>query len=326
MPIQKRIAFFGISKQTAKGAAAAAATFGLGTLGGSLLVVGIDQESDQITYSGTQRISPDENRLGINPGAGVRTRAYPRSIGLLLFGSLGAIATTGVGPYSHVITPAATLPYLTAFTKLGTSEYARVPDCKVDSLRLSWSERSPLEIEATLLAISAELGAAAWTITNDESAQPKFAPPGGTFKVDAAAGTPIVAKITGGEITIANAISGITLSASLYPDDVYEGEHTFDVSLTLMPDDFAEWRKAVTGTGTGTAPANVPIFGSFETKFQIDANTHLTLAASRVAFFPDFPDADPGGGPVELVLPGRAKQPATGNAFTATLSNFVVSY
>lgn len=326
MGVQKRIAFAGFAKQTGKGAPAASPVYGLGTLGGSILLLPVDQEPDQITYSGDQRISPDENRLAINPGIGLRTRAYPRSIGLFLFGALGAIATTGVTDYTHTITPAASLPYLTGWTKLGLSERAKVSDLKVDSLALSWSERSPLEVEATFAGITAALGEGAWTPTNDESGQSKFVPPGGSFKVDAASGTPVEAKITGGRVSIANNLIGIPLSKSLYPDDVYEGEQVLETTLTLMPDDFAEWRKAVTGTAGGLTPSNVPIFGSFEVVFTISATVELKLAATKVAFLPDFPEADAAGGPVEIELPGRIKQPAAGNAFTATLKNQTASY
>ncbi|HXF72682.1 MAG TPA: phage tail tube protein [Actinomycetota bacterium] len=327
MPVQKRIQFLGVAKQSAKGTPAASPTYGLGTLGGSVLVLGIDQEPDQITYQQDKRISPDENRLAINPGAAIRTRAFLRSIGLLLYGALGSLATSGVGPdYTHTITPALTLPYLTLWTQLGSAERAKVTDGKVDTLRISWSERSPLEVEATFVGASAALGEGAWTAANDETGTEKFIPPGGTFKLDAASGTPLEAKISGGEITINNNLIGIPLSKSQYPDDVYEGEQVLEVSLTLLPDDLAEWRKAVTGSGSGTSPSNTPVFGSFDLLFSLAANKQLQLVASKVAFFPEFPEGDPAGGPVELTVPGRVKLPSAGNAFTATLKNQTASY
>lgn len=326
MPRQRRIQFLGLARQTGgKGALAATPVYGLGTLGGRLLELPIEQEPDQITYQSDRRISPDENRLGIAPGVTLRTRAYPRSIGLLGYAALGAIATSGTTDFTHTITPALTLPYLTVWTQLDT-ERAKIGDCKVDSLRWSWSERRPLEVEAGLLGLSAALGEAAFSPTNDETGQSKFAPPGGSFKLDAASGTPVEAKITGGEITISNNIVPIPLSKALYPDDVYEGEQLIEVSLNLMPDDFAEWRKAVTGSPSGTAASNVPVFGSFDVKFTISPTVELQLAAGRVAFFPDFPEGDPDGGPVELVVPGRVKQPVSGNAFVMTLKNQVSAY
>ncbi len=326
MPVQTRVAFFGLSKQTAKGAGASSpATFGLGTLGGSLLVIDVDQTPDEITYSADRRVSPDENRMGINPGASLKTRAYPRSIGLLLYGALGAIASTPGAPNLHVITPGLTLPYLTIFTKLGAN-YAKVIDNKVDELKISWDERAPLEVEATFMGGMASLNQSAWTQTNDESAQAKFVPPGGTFKLHGSSGTPATAKITGGEITISNNSQVIPLSASQTPDDVFEGEQEFPVSLKLMPDDLTEWSRAITGADAGTSVASSPVYGSFEVKFVIDASNDLMLAASRVAYSPEYPEADPGGGPAELVMEGRAKQPAAGEAFTATLHNAIAAY
>ena len=96
MPLQKRIAFAGISKQTAKGAGTAAATYGLGVRGGGVLMVELQQENDAITFA--SRVSAYDNRLGINPGASIQTRAWARSIGLMLYGALGSIATGGAGP------------------------------------------------------------------------------------------------------------------------------------------------------------------------------------------------------------------------------------
>jgi hypothetical protein len=325
--IQKRIQFVGLKKQSAKGSVGSTpATYGLGTLGGSILVVGIDQEPDEITYGADKRISPDENRNAVNPGFGIRTRAYPRTLPLLAYLAHGAIATTGAGPdYSHAITPALTLPYVTGFAKLG-SEYAKIGDAKCNTLSLSWSERRPLEVEATFLGITEFLTEPAWTATTDETGQSKFAPPGGTFKVDTASGTPAVAKITGGRYSVNNNLIGIPLSASQRPDDMAEGEQAIDVELTLMPDDFAEWKKAVTGTGSGTASQATPVFGSFDLKFLIAANIYAQIVATKVAFTPDFPDGDPGGGPVELTLPGRVKQPAAGDAVTFTVANQTASY
>lgn len=326
MPLQKRIAFVGLSKQTAKGAPASTpATFGLGLRGGGVLQAGLEQESDAITYS--TRISPDENRTAINPGAVIPTRFYPRSTGLLLYAALGGIVTTGPvsSTYTHTITPASTLPYLTLFSQLDT-EYHKLADCKMDQLVISWSERAPIEVEATLRGVTWTGYTAAWTATNDESGQAKFIPPGGTFGLHASSATPgTTAKITGGSITISNNLVPVPLSKAITPDDNFEAEQTIDVQFTLMPDDTLEFRRALTGADGGTTFTGQPVFGSFDNKFVIDANTDLDLLGTRVAFFPEYPEADPGGGPAELTMTGRVKKPA-GAALTAVLRNTVVSY
>jgi hypothetical protein len=324
MPLQKRIGFLGLKKQTAKGSAGTTpATYGLGVRGGSTLQVDVDQESDAITYG--SRISPDENRLAVSAGAAIQTRLWPKSAGALLYGVLGGIVSTPGTPDAHVITPAATLPYWTIFSQLDT-EYHKVADCKIDTLTISWSERSPVEVEVTFMGITATLYTSAWTATNASSDEAKFIPPGGLFEMDAASDTPAEAAITGGRISIQNGLVGIPLSKAITPDDVFEAEQVIEMSLTLQPATTVEWRKALTGSAAGTAPSGSPVFGSASVFFTLDADTDLTLEATRVAFTPgDYPELDPAGGPAQLEMAARIKKPA-GSALTATLHNDVASY
>jgi hypothetical protein len=322
MPLQKRIAFAGISKQTAKGAAAATPTFGLGIRGGATLRVELDQENDGITFA--SRVSADDNRLSVVSGAAIQTRAWPRSIGLILLGALGGDVVTGSGPYTHTITPGASLPYLTLFSQLDT-EYHKVADCKINQLTVGWSERAPVEVEFDMMGITTTLYTSSWTPTNDENGQVRFIPPGGVFQVDTSSASPATAKIAGGRITINNNLVPIPLSVSVLPDDIFEAEAALDIELRLIPTDTTEWRKIITGTSGGTTATGTTIYGSFSEKFTIDASNDLTISGTRVAFMADYPEADPAGGPAELTLTGRIKKPA-GAALTAVLINSVASY
>jgi hypothetical protein len=323
MALQKRIAFVGMTKQSGKGTAATSPYLvGMGLRGGGVRVGGLEQESDAITY--TTRISPDENRVAINPGAAFPTRLYPKSGALLMYAALGGIVSTPGSPNTHVITPASTLPYLTLASQLDT-EYHKVVDCKCDELTISWSERQPVEVEAVFKGITWTGYTASWTATNDESAAVKFSPPGGTFQLDAVSSTPANAAITGGSISIKNNLVPIPLSKSILPDDVFEAEQTIEVSFTLMPADTTEFRKALTGSSGGTTFGSVPVFGSFDVKYIIDASNDFDITGTRVAFFPEYPEADPAGGPAELTMVGRVKKPVAA-ALTATVHNAIAGY
>lgn len=323
MPLQKRIAGAGISKQSAKGVAAATATYGVGVRGGSVLNMDVQQENDEITFS--SRVSAYDNRLSVTPGQSIQTRFWPASGGLLFLGALGGDVVTGTGPYTHTITPAATLPYLTAFAQLDT-EYHKVADCKVNMLELTWSERSPVEIAYELMGITWTGYTGSYTVTNDESGNPRFIPPGGVFQVDTVSGTPATAKIAGGRITINNNLVPIPLSVSTLPDDVFEAEAALEVELRLIPTDTTEWRKIVTGSAGGTTATGTEIYGSFSEQFTIDANNQATISATRAAFLADYPEADPAGGPAELSVVARIKKPAASAAITAVIKNAVASY
>lgn len=321
--MQKRIGFFGFGRQPAgKGTPLANPVYGLGLRGGGVLAIELDQEADAITFS--SRVSADADRNGVNPAAAIQTRLWPSSAGLLLYAALGAINTTGAGPYTHTVTPAADVPYLTLFGRLD-SEYHNIEDAKLDQLTISWSERRAVEVEATFKGLEANLYTASWTPTNDEVGLTRFIPPGGVFQLDGKDATPADAPITGGRITINNGLVGVPLSKSVFPDDVVPAEQVLECSFTLMPANTTLWREAITGASAGTTPSAQPIYGSFSVRFEIDANTHLTIAGSRVGFTPEYPEVDPAGGPVELEMPGRIYKPA-GDALTATLVNATASY
>jgi tail tube protein len=328
-PIQKLISFWGLAKQSAKGVPAANATYGAGALGGQVFDVPIDQEPEAITLLGgaNDRFAPAVNRTGAHPAAGFSTRVWPRSIGLFLLGALGTDVVTGSGPYSHALTPALDLPYLTLFAQYGTGEREKLPDCKVDELVVSWSEANPLEAEIALLGLVPTLGTGAFTITNDETAQTFIGPTGGTFLLDVASATPVAAQVKGASIRIANNLAGIPLSKSILPDDVFPGLQIAEGTITLVPNDLTDWRKAVGGAAGATSVQESPVYGSFDLKCQIDANTFVQFAAGRSSFLCPFPEADPGGGPAELELAFFcARLTGAGAAFTATVKNAVASY
>lgn len=322
MALQKRIAFVGLARQPVQGTPVTPPAFGLGMRGGAVLDPGLEQESDAITY-GT-RISPDENRTAFNPGLSIPTRLYPRSSGLLLYSALGAIASTPGTPNSHVITPAATLPRLTAYGQMDT-EYHQIADCKLDTLKIAWA-RGPVDVDATLKGVTWTGYTSSWTPTADESGVTRFIAPGGTFQLHGRSNTPVDAAITGGVITISNNLVPIPLSKNIAPDDIFEAEQVIDVSFTLMPASTLDFRRAITDSDTGTTFSAQPVFGSFTVVFIIDPTlTKLTLTGTRVAFTPNYPEADPAGGPVSYTMAGRVKKPAA-SALTATLLNQTAGY
>jgi hypothetical protein len=322
MPIQSALALVGAAKQSGKGSAETDPTYQHGITDGQVMTVEVAQDLEART-SGT-RFAPAVNRTGVMPGIEFTCRGHVSSLGLWLYGALGAVATTGSSPnYSHAITTGADLPYLTAFGSLDSNLYS-VEDVKVDSLEVSWSENEPVEFSVTGMGTNVGFPASI-TATTDDSAAAYLRPAGGTFQVDIDGTTLAAAKVTGGSVSINNNLSPIMLSGTITPGDVFPGQQAVEVSLDVTPDNLNDWRTILTGSSAGTSVSAAPVYGSFSIQFT-DGTKTLTLAATKVAFTTEFPSADAGGGPVTLSLAGLVVIPASGSPFTATLTNGVASY
>lgn len=325
MAVQSAIATVGVGKQSSKGTALSTATFGHGLVDGAIMSVEVDQSIEEHT-SGT-RASGDVNRVAVNAGVEFTARAHPKSVGLYAFGALGAVATTGAGPYTHVCTMGEDLPYLTTFGRLA-SNYYKVQDVKIDSLGFSFTANEPLEMSVTGMGTALAVLPSAFTTTNDETNDSYYMPVGGTFSVDVDAsgsGTAATAKINSGEITISNNAEPIMVSGTITPDDVVVGRQEIEVSFEITPDNLNLWRTIVTGSSAGTTASGSVVYGNFSCEFVNGANT-LTIAGDRVAFTCDFPDADPAGGTVTLTLAGLGVGNAGGSPLTVTVVNTTSSY
>lgn len=326
--INKRLALSGIGRQTAgKGTALANPGYGFGLLDGRVIEVPITQELEEIT--GTSPVSPGANRTAASPGLDASTRAYPKLLGALLYGALGAVATSGPisTVYTHVFTGTYDTPYFSLFGRQG-SDYARVADAKFDELTLKWDEAGPLEVSFKALGRTLLLGTT-WTAgVSEADSDGKFRARGGVFKLDTVGGaSPAqVAFVKSGEITISREVDAVALADSIIPADIVPSMLMVSSKFTIVPDDLAEWRKTVTGTGAGTAISEAELYGSFDHLFTIDANNDLRVNVERLSFTADFPSADAKGGALEIEVEGEMVQALTGESITATLRNTVASY
>lgn len=324
MPIQSALAQVGIAKQSGKGSAAANPAYAHGITDGAVLTVEVSQDAEERT-SGA-RANVGVNRTGVMPGMDFTGRAHPKSVGLYAYGALGAISTTGAGPYAHAITLADALPYLTASGKLGSNIY-KVQDFKVDSLGFSWNEAEPVEMTVSGMGTTLDL-AGSFTPATDETIGTDsgyFYAASGTFKLDIDSSTPVTAAIQSGDVTIGNNLESVMLSGSISPSDVFEGRNDVECSFDIVVENLNDWRTIVTGASNGTTASAAPVYGSFEITFT-NGTDILQLVATKVAFTCDFPDADPAGGTVVLSLAGIVVRPASGSPLTINLTNGVATY
>ena len=178
----------GVAKQTALGALAANPTFAHGVATGNLPAIAIGQADDPQTSGG--RAAPGAYRSSVDEKFSFDTRAWQKAIGLYILAVLGNDAVTGTGPYTHVLTQALTVPYLSMFAKKSDGTLVAVRDSKITKLEWSWSDNQPVvvsvETDGTVLSFPAS-----FTPSTDESGTlAYYTPVGGTFKYDVASAVP----------------------------------------------------------------------------------------------------------------------------------------
>jgi tail tube protein len=317
--LNKKIAVVAFDKQTSFGTLAANRKYGFGVRSGSILNAGLDQQYEELTTA--NRFPPSAYRSGFLWTVDCVSRAWGRSVVMLLENALGGRVTTGAAdPFTHTITPADVPGYLTAATRLDT-EYHKIRDCRVDELSFSWNQAEPVEMGLRMMGTVGSPYTTSGDPTTDDSDQQSFYPAGGVFQIDSDSITPVTADITGGSITIANHLEPVRVSRQLEPIDVWPGFHEITVTLRLIPTNTTLWRSVVTGADAGTAVSNAPVYGSFHTLFTVTAGTRdLDMTATRIGWTGDYPDPDPAGGPVEIELTGTVVKPAAA-AFTAVVHN-----
>ncbi|GAA2141601.1 hypothetical protein GCM10009760_25940 [Kitasatospora kazusensis] len=321
MALQKRLVQLGLAKQAAKGAAAPSPTFTVGLASGKSLNVEIEETALNTTWS--DRIEQGFDRVQAVPSVDGELIATPKTLGLLLLAALGSDTVTGTSaPYTHTFTPAASLPYLTAFARTIT-EFESVQDCKLDGLELIWDKSGAVKAKIKFVGCSVVFLATAWTVgvTGEQVSAGVFKGSGGTFSVLGQN-----ARVVSGNVKIENKVEPLVASYSTTPDDVFESALAVTVSLSVKPDDLTLWRQVVTGTTTGTAIQSAPTFGAVNLAFNGPVGTALTFTAPSVKFMTHLPDSSAEGGAAELSLEGVMVAPVSGAACTVTLTNSVASY
>lgn len=321
--LQRRISKIGLAKQSAKGAAATAATYAAGVTDGSILKV--DPTENDLALTWSNRTVQGHDRVAVKPGMTYGLVATPSLIGLLLYAALGADAVTGAGPYTHVLTPAADLPYLTGFGTLDTTQFSKVVDCKVNTLELSWDLAGALKAKVDMPGLTPSFLGVAYTETNQEliASVGYLDAAGGTFNVEGAA-----AQITGGSVKIDNHLDQIVLSAAVTPNEVFPGQRDITYSLKIVPQDMALFREVVFGASTAGALSGVatsPYYGAVDLKWLSGANS-VEITSPHCKFAVAFPDSNPAGGPAEVTLEAVVTQPTSGADTTATVINSVATY
>ena len=250
-----------------------------------------------------------------NSGAGVVIALAPANLA-------GGAAAGGGGSYTHVIEPAATLPWATVFGQKDSDRKA-ASDCKLDELKIEWEGNAPVKVTPTWAGVDADWSDDPYVPGLDEALLDylKGIHLAGVIDLDGSTYDG-GAKILGGSVDIKRNLAADVYSGDLLAGDVFEGGLEIDVELKVRVPDLEPVRLLLTGAVDGVEISGEVPYGEFSLAFS-DSPVSVTLAATRVAWKTAEPDADPKGGPAELTLQGRCY----GNpCFTATVVNDVATY
>jgi hypothetical protein len=222
---------------------------------------------------------------------------------------LGARSTTGAGPYTHTLTPAAALPYVTFGRMQGNTLYEEFTDCKVSEATFSAGTASPLTAALTVVGRGSKRLAAEWTAGLAPPAAPTVAPVNFNNAVVKIGGveTRLASSF---EATFTNSVSAQQTDDSV-PFDVTEGLRSCTLGFDLIFENLTAYNEFHYGSGAGTT--QVPTLTSTSAEFI------FTLGADSVTFkFPkivyeEFPvEPDPGGDPIVVPVRARAQRHAEG--------------
>jgi len=253
-----------------------------------------------------------------NSGAGVVTELAATNLA-------GGAAAGGGGTYTHVVTPAATLPWATVFGKKDSDRKA-ASDCKLDELKFEWEGNDPIKVTTTWAGIDAEYSEEDYVPVLDEAELDYLKGihlqtaaidlDGSEYDGDA--------EILGGSIAVKRNLTADIYSGDLLAGDLLEGNPEIDIELTVRVPDLLPVRLLLTGAVDGTSVTEDVPYGSADLTFAASSDS-LELAATKIAWTTEEPEAEPKGGPAELKLKGRCYGTA-GDLFTATGVNEHASY
>ena len=171
----------------------------------------------------------------------------PKSIAALLTLVLGSRVTTGsADPYTHTITPAATLLYGTFWRWLADLIFEKSGDCKVVKVVLHGESGKPLTITPTILGLSPAYKTARETTAGLEQSQYFMHYDGAAaLLVEGAA----VSHIRSFDLTIDNG-GQIVPGDALTPYDIAETNLAVTLATTQLVVDLATWKKLHYGSAT----------------------------------------------------------------------------
>lgn len=251
----------------------------------------------------------------------------------VLQGILGTRVTAGAGPYTHTMTPADSLPWMTWFfaqAGTGPANFWTLADAKLGSYEFSFAPGDPLEVTVEGMGKTTTRGPSKWSAaTLVEGIDPFLTYIGATMKFDVGNTTPTttVHNLQNGRIAVNRNLAGIQTDGL---GNAFIAEQKREIEVTLDDVVFesnADINTIFTGTSTGTSMSGAPVYGSCEFLFlgsdQAASGTRsLKFTLPHVLWTVDeIPGADPSGDVLTYTVTGKASKPSSGSIITAVVTN-----
>ena len=264
---------FGVKTQTAKGTymspGAVAPNQGVfvffrsGALGGNRELLIPDPEI------GGSRDIPDAQLGPISYSGEIDMYARLESLATFLRGALGAVVSTGAAPtgYSHVITPADTIPWISVEEKIANGyESFKYTDSKVNTFHMEADANGYLMATAGLIALKQELVTPTALGTQRRDSSPLVV---GSNICVRWGGVDLPAKSF--TLDINNNLEDDDYRlCSMSLGDAVEKRREITMGVTIRPNDATLWRTAMWGGPAAVAPLGQ----SYKDDVEIDIETY----------------------------------------------------
>ena len=155
----------------------------------------------------------------------------PQTAAMLFAYALGADAKSGAGPYTHVLTPARPLPYVTIERGIKTDLLTeRIQDCLISKLACNGKAGDPLHLAVDFMGIKAVLEAA--NSSDAYETDRAFVFQDGTFTVFGGA----YMRITGFGLNIDNNVEGDIQTVKVHRQDIQAQKLAVALDIEIVYD------------------------------------------------------------------------------------------
>lgn len=245
------------------------------------------------------------------------------SVAAWLYWGLGAVASSGTTNYTHTITPANSIPYITVWRNIADTLWEQFTDCQVSTLTFSSEAGMPLTVSAAIQ------GRTATRLTSDPSVTPAIPLQSGAVpnfnNVTVTLGGGATSLVRSFECTIENNVTAQQTDDSI-PYDVVAGTREVSCSFDLIFETLDEYNKFHYGGAAGTAISPTIFTTSAEFDFSLGVNNGVKFTLPNIAY-EEFPvEPDPGGDPIVVSCRAGAQRVVGTPVITAVVLNQTASY